>query len=56
VLVAAACPGLGRYPDRSVDHDAIDHRIAGEPGLEVGGRDVLAAGGDQDVLLAIDDL
>jgi hypothetical protein len=33
-----------------------DERLVGEAQLDVRGRDVLAARGDEDVLLAIDDL
>ena len=39
------------------DHDALgDQRMLLDLGLDVGGRDVLAAGGDDDVLLAAGDL
>ena len=40
----------------AVHHHVVDQRIVGEAQLDVGGRHVLAAGGDQDVLLAVDDL
>jgi hypothetical protein len=40
----------------AVDHHVGDQRVVGEAQLDVGGRHVLAAGGHQDLLLAVDDL
>ena len=40
----------------AIDDEMQDERIVGDLLLDVGGRNVLAAGSDEDVLLAIDDL